>query len=107
MTGYGLRKLIAVLLTVWAACLVATPAAAACCGFASSLGCSGSSDWQTYSWLDLSSYNDTTAHSGGGQNFSFTLPDGTIMTFNMKVTGATSVASTSPSWSGAAVGNTA
>ena len=108
MTGYGLRKLIAVLLAVWAACLVASPAAAASCNYASSQGSTGPSDWQTYCWLDLSGYNNATATSGGGQNFSYTLPDGTTMTFNMKVTTANALTSTAtPSWTGAAVGNTA
>jgi hypothetical protein len=107
MTGYGFRKLLAVLLVVVAACWLASPAAAASCSYASAQGSTGPTDWQTYCWLDLSSYNDGTAHSGGGQNFTYTLPDGTIMTFNMKVTGSSATSATVPSWSGAAVGNTA
>lgn len=108
MTGYGLRKLLAALLAIWAACLLASPAAAATCNYATSQGTTGPGDWQTYCWLDLTGYNNTTATSGAGQNFSFTLPDGTTMTFNMKVTTANALTSSAaPSWSGAAVGNTA
>jgi uncharacterized repeat protein (TIGR01451 family) len=90
-------------------CLWAGRAEAANCYVASAQGTTGPANWQTYCWLDLSSYNDTTARTTAGQNFSYTLPDGTTMTFNMRVTnsgpGLTSV--TSPSWTGAAVGNTA
>lgn len=108
ITGYGFRKLIAVLLAVWAACLLASPAAAASCNYATSQGTTGPGDWQTYCWLDLTGYNNTTASSAAGQNFSFTLPDGTIMTFKLKVTTDNALTSAAaPSWSGAAVGNTA
>lgn len=85
----------------------ATPALAANCYYATSQGTTGPSDWQTYCWLDLSSYSDTTARTASGQNFSYTLPDGTVMAFNMKVSGAAATSSAAPSWSGAAVGNTA
>ena len=95
-------------LVLWAACLIASPAAADDCYHATAQGTTGPADWQTYCWLDLSSYNDAAARSGAGQNFSYTLPDGTVMTFNMRVSGAAAVTSaTTPSWSGAAVGNTA
>lgn len=107
MAGNSLKKLFVAFLALWAACLAASPAAAASCNYASSQGTTGPADWQTYCWLDLTSYNNTTAHSGGGQNFTFTLPDGTIMTFNMKATGGATTAAATPSWSGAAVGNTA
>jgi uncharacterized repeat protein (TIGR01451 family) len=65
---------------------------------------------ETYCWLDFSTYNDTTARSGAGQNFSFSLSDGSTLSFNLRVTptGATAFNSiTAPSWTGAAVGNTA
>lgn len=103
------RALCALLrLAVLAAGLWALPAAAANCNLATSQGSTGPSDWQTYCWLDLASYNEATARTAGGQNFSYTLPDGTVMTFRLRVTGTpTLVASTSPSWTGAAVGNTA
>lgn len=108
MTGYGFRKLLAALLAVWAACLLASPAAAASCYYASSQGTTGPSDWQTYCWLDLTGYNNTTATSAGGQAFTYTLPDGTTMKFTMKVTTANAlISSDTPSWTGAAVGNTA
>jgi hypothetical protein len=107
MTSRTIRKLVWALAALFAACLVASPAAAANCNYATSQGTTGPSDWQTYCWLDLTSYNNTTASSGAGQNFSYTLPDGTTMTFNMKVTGTGLVSATAPSWTGAAVGNTA
>ena len=60
-------------------------------------------------------YNDTTARSGAGQNFSYTLSDGATLTFNLKVTNVAPAGTATPyfssivapSWSGAAVGNTA
>lgn len=66
--------------------------------------------WETYCWLDFTTYNDATARSSSGQNFSFSLTDGSTLSFNLKVTptGSTAFnAVTAPSWTGAAVGNTA
>lgn len=94
--------LLALLAGLWA-----LPAAAANCNLATAQGSTGPSDWQTYCWLDLASYNDTTARGVNGQAFSYTLPDGTLMTFRLRVTGPALTAATSPSWTGAAVGNTA
>lgn len=85
----------------------ASAAQAASCSYATSQGTTGPANWQTYCWLDFTGYNDATARSGSGQNFSYTLTDGTTMTFNLKVTGATLTGTASPSWTGAAVGNTA
>jgi uncharacterized repeat protein (TIGR01451 family) len=84
-------------------------ASAATCGAATSGG-TAPADWATYCWLDFSSYNDTLARSAGGQAFTFTLPDGSTLGF---VATVTSTAATglkpvaAPSWTGAAVGNTA
>lgn len=100
-------RLGALLIALLAMLLAAAPAQAANCNYATSQGSTGPANWQTYCWLDLSSYSDATARSGGGQNFSYTLPDGTVMTFNLKVSGSAVTAATSPSWTGAAVGNTA
>ena len=48
------------------------------------------------------------SRSGSGQNMSLTLQDGTVMSFNLKVTSGSALDTTSaPSWSGAAIGNTA
>jgi uncharacterized repeat protein (TIGR01451 family) len=105
--GISRNKLIAALCALLAALCAATPAMAAPCYYATSQGSTGPADWQTYCWLDLSSYNDTTARTASGQNFSFTLPDGTVMAFTMRVSGATATSAAAPSWSGAAVGNTA
>jgi uncharacterized repeat protein (TIGR01451 family) len=89
----------------------AMPALAATCGQATSQGVSGPPAWQTYCWLDMTTYNDTTARSAAGQNFSITLSDGATVTFNLKVTTTAPVGSpalsavASPSWTGAAFGN--
>ena len=83
------------------------PWQAANCNLATSQGSTGPADWATFCWLDLAAYNDTTARSAAGQNFSYTLPDGTTMTFKLKVTGPVNTSATAPSWTGAAVGNTA
>lgn len=56
----------------------------------------------------MSTYVDATAKSAAGQNFSITLNDGSTLNFNLKVTGAPGiVGKAAPSWTGAAVGNTA
>jgi uncharacterized repeat protein (TIGR01451 family) len=92
----------------------AAPALAASCSQATSQGTAPAS-WQTYCWLDMIDYDDATARSASGQNFSYTLSDGATLTFNLKVTNVAPAAPTTPyfssitapSWSGAAVGNTA
>lgn len=87
----------------------AAPAFAAVCAPATSQG-TAPSTWQTYCWLDFSTYNDTTARSALGQNFSYTLSDGAILTFNLKATSTAATAAAAiaaPSWTGAAVGNSA
>lgn len=86
--------------------LAASPASAANCSPAGSPGAAPTA-WQTYCWLDMASYNDTLAR-GAGQNFSLTLGDGSTLSFLLKTTSTTTsgaVASSAPSWSGAAVGN--
>jgi hypothetical protein len=90
----------------------ASPALAATCAPAKSGG-SAPSDWPAYCWLDFSTYNDTQARSASGQTLSYTLSDGS--TFSFVVTVSSNVATTTtalkgvvaPSWTGAAVGNTA
>lgn len=86
-----------------------TSAQAQSCAPAASQG-TAPQGWETYCWLDLSTYNDATARSAAGQNFSFNLNDGSTLSFNLKVTPTTAAAFNSiaaPSWTGAAVGNTA
>lgn len=105
------RRLLACLslAILWTAMTFAAPANAQTCGAATSQG-TAPAGWQTYCWLDFSTYNDTTARSGAGQNFSFTLSDGSVLTFNLKATSTAATAATSitaPSWTGAAVGNSA
>ncbi len=103
-----LRRLLAVLLLVCG--LMWSPAAQAQnCGEATTQGTAPAS-WQTYCWLNLNEYNDATARSAAGQNLSFTLPDGSTLSFNARVTGGTTTAYNAiaaPSWSGSAVGNSA
>ena len=68
------------------------------------------SSWQTYCWLNMSNFNDSLARSTG-QIMSYTLPDGSQLSFRLQVTNnptsaATALRSaTAPSWTGAAVGN--
>lgn len=102
-----MRKLLVILAGMLATLVFASPASAANCYYANAQGSTGPANWQTYCWLDFSSYNNTAARSAAGQNLSYTLPDGTLMTFNLKVSGAAMAQAASPSWTGAAVGNTA
>ena len=81
-------------------------AEAASCFYATSQGSTGPGNWNSYCWLDFSGYNDTAAR-GGGQAMSYTLPDGTTMTFTLTISGAGIAGAASPSWTGAAIGNTA
>ena len=82
-------------------------AQAASCFYATSQGSTGPTNWNSYCWLDFSGYNDAAARSGAGQAMSYTLPDGTVMTFTLKISGAAINGAASPSWTGAAIGNTA
>ncbi|MCU0947122.1 MAG: CshA/CshB family fibrillar adhesin-related protein [Porphyrobacter sp.] len=103
--GHILRRLLAVLLVLGA--LAWSPAASAQdCAPAATQGIAPAS-WQTYCWLNLANYNDTTARSASGQNMSFTLPDGSTLTFNARVTGTNPAyaAVTAASWGGSAMGN--
>jgi uncharacterized repeat protein (TIGR01451 family) len=89
--------------------IYANPAFAANCGPAASQG-TAPQGWESYCWLDFASYNDATARSASGQNFSFSLSDGSILTFNLKATSTAASAARAtiaPSWTGAAVGNSA
>jgi uncharacterized repeat protein (TIGR01451 family) len=82
---------------------------AASCSPAASAG-TAPADWATYCWLDFSTYDDTLARAPGGQPFTYALPDGSTLAFTATVTSANTTALkavAAPSWSGAAVGNTA
>jgi hypothetical protein len=99
-----LRLLLAIV--AWA--LSSSAAVAANCYVATAQGSTGPSDWQTYCWVDFSTYNSTTASSAGGQNFSLSLQDGTVLSFTLQTSGSAALtAIASPSWTGAAIGNTA
>jgi uncharacterized repeat protein (TIGR01451 family) len=67
-------------------------------------------DYQSYCWLDFSGYTDAVAQ-GGGQGFSFALPDGSNLSLTMQVsTNKTSPAiavHAVPSWTGSAIGHSA
>ncbi len=87
----------------------ALPAHANTCSPATTQG-SAPPEWQTYCWLDFTGYNDAVARSIAGQPFSFTLTDGSIMTLTVRATSANATAFravAAPSWTGAAVGNSA
>jgi uncharacterized repeat protein (TIGR01451 family) len=108
MLRLRLKAFAATLLVILGSLLFAPAAMAASCSIATSQGSTGPSGWQTYCWIDFSGYNDTTARSGSGQNMSLTLQDGTVMSFNLKVTSGSALTTIpAPSWSGAAIGNTA
>lgn len=64
-------------------------------------------DWRSYCWLDFTGFSATTANNTAGQNFSFTLGDGSTLTLNVRVTNRNVNAVAAPSWGGAAVGNSA
>ncbi|MEM8827348.1 MAG: CshA/CshB family fibrillar adhesin-related protein, partial [Pseudomonadota bacterium] len=100
----------AALLLAFVVWLGGAPASAqSSCSAAGAQGTAPAS-WQTYCWLDFSDYNDTQARSTAGQNFAFSLTDGSTLNLNVRAvsTAATAVLDRqAPSWSGAAVGNTA
>lgn len=103
------RCCFAVLAATLAGCCLVPLASAATCTAATNGG-SAPADWPSYCWLDFSSYNDTQARSAAGQPFSFTLSDGSVLSFTAKVSSSAGTALTAvsePSWTGSAVGNTA
>jgi uncharacterized repeat protein (TIGR01451 family) len=103
----SIRRVLALMVLLSA--LAWSPAARAQdCAQATTQGTAPAS-WQTYCWLNMANYNDTTARSASGQNMSFTLPDGSTLTFNARVTGTNPAYDDvpAPSWSGSAVGNSA
>ncbi len=108
--GHGqgqLRHLAALIFALLMFAFGAGRAEAANCFGATSQGATGPANWQSYCWLDFSGYNDVAARSTGGQAMSYTLPDGTLMTFTLRISGAAIRGAASPSWAGSAVGNTA
>lgn len=101
------RRLLAMLLMVCGLMWSGT-AQAQNCGVAAVQG-TAPATWQTYCWLNLAEYNDNTARSASGQNMTFTLTDGSVLRFNLRVTGGSGTAYNTvaaPSWSGASIGNT-
>ena len=103
-------RLLGAILLLWAAWLQAPLAHAGnSCAPATTQG-TAPSDYQNYCWLDFAGYSDTLAQ-GGGQPFTFTLPDGSTLSLTLAVsTNGTNPALHSaavPSWSGAAFGNSA
>lgn len=107
MTRGPLRHIAALLLALLMLTLGTGRAEAASCYYATSQGSTGPANWQSYCWLDFTGYNDTAARSSAGQAMSYTLPDGTVMTFTLKISGGPITGVTAPSWGGAAIGNTA
>lgn len=89
-------------------CAAAPAGAQSTCGAATSAG-TAPADWRSYCWLDFSAYNDSQAR-GGGQAFTYALSDGATLRFTLTVTSTAATglnAVAAPSWSGAAVGNSA
>ena len=108
MSERAIRAIIATLLLVTGVLGMSSLAQAANCYIATAQGATGPTSWQTYCWIDFSTYNNAVATSAGGQNFSLTLQDGTVMNFNLQVSSPVPlVAVAAPSWGGAAIGNTA
>lgn len=103
----NLRHIAALIFALLMLALGTGRAEAASCFYATSQGSTGPANWGSYCWLDFSGYNDTAARSGAGQAMSYTLPDGTLMTFTLRISGAAINGAPAPSWGGAAIGNTA
>jgi uncharacterized repeat protein (TIGR01451 family) len=104
------RPLTWALLTVSGLLCFGQQAQAAICAPATSPG-AAPADWGTYCWLDFSTYSDTAARAASGQAFTYTLPDGSTLSFTASVTSTSSATAlnpvAAPSWSGAPMGNTA
>jgi hypothetical protein len=81
---------------------------AATCGPATAQGAAPAA-WQTYCWIDMSTYNNASVF-GSGQVFSITLSDGSVLSFTLTGSSPGTTAITAvpaPAWSGAATGNSA
>jgi uncharacterized repeat protein (TIGR01451 family) len=67
-------------------------------------------DFQDYCWLDFTGYSDAVAQ-GGGQGFSFALPDGSNLSLTVQVSTNKSNPAIAvhavPSWTGSAIGHSA
>jgi len=83
-----LRLFLILLAAACGLCLRAGEARAASCNVASAPGATGPANWQTYCCLDFAGYSDAAARSAAGQAMSYTLSDGTVLTFTLKVAGA-------------------
>lgn len=107
--GPHLRRIAATVIACLAFVFLGGPALANVCSPATTQG-TAPPEWQTYCWLDFTGYDDVAAKSASGQPFSFTLTDGSTLSLTVRATSANMtafVASTAPSWTGAAVGNSA
>ena len=105
----NLKSLSVALLSALLAFVAFAPARANTCSPATSQG-TAPPEWQTYCWLDFTGYNDLTAKSAAGQAFSFTLTDGSVLSLVVKASSPNATAfnaTAAPSWTGAAVGNSA
>jgi uncharacterized repeat protein (TIGR01451 family) len=103
----GIGRLLSLLLLL---ALFAPEAARANTCAPAAAGGTAAADWRSYCWLDFTGYSDAQARSVSGQPFSFTLSDGSILQLTVRATSSASTALSAvaaPSWSGAAVGNTA
>ncbi len=85
----------------------ASAATSTTCGAATGQGVNGPADYSTYCWIDFSGYNNTTATGAAGQSFVVTLPGGSTLSFTLKVSGPALKGATVPTWTGAAMGQSA
>jgi uncharacterized repeat protein (TIGR01451 family) len=104
-----MQRVFRIALVLWGLWMAAPAAAQNTCATATAGG-SAPADWRSYCWLDFSAYSDAAARAPGGQAFTYALSDGATLSFTLRVTSSAATglnAVAAPSWSGAAVGNTA
>ena len=85
----------------------AASAATGTCGAATGQGANGPADYPSYCWIDFTNYNAAQATSAGGEAFTITLPGGSTLSFTLNVSGGGLFAATVPTWTGAALGQSA
>ncbi|HEY4126465.1 MAG TPA: CshA/CshB family fibrillar adhesin-related protein [Gammaproteobacteria bacterium] len=95
------------LASAWFAPAASAAPSTGTCGSAASQGVNGPADYATYCWIDFSNYNNATAISTGGQAFVITLAGGSTLSFTLKVSGPALTSTAAPTWTGAALGQSA
>jgi uncharacterized repeat protein (TIGR01451 family) len=108
LVAFGRNIILIVLKVIALFYAMSTQSFAATCGPATAQGAAPAA-WQTYCWIDMSSYNSATVF-GGGQGFAITLSDGSVLSFTLSgisPSGTSIRAAAAPAWTGAATGNSA